>query len=61
MVKAISFAILILFTPSLVSAQARLDEQQVRQVVINEIAWMGSPVEGVDVKQWWRYEWIVPQ
>ena len=31
------------------------------QVVINEIVWMGTPVEGVDAKQWWRYEWIVPQ
>jgi len=40
--------LIIVATPSLVSAQ----------VVINEIAWMGSPVEGVDVKQWWRYEWI---
>ncbi len=28
------------------------------QVVINEIAWMGVPVEGVETKQWWRYEWI---
>jgi len=31
------------------------------QVVINEIAWMGVPIEGVDQRQWWRYEWIVPQ
>ena len=28
------------------------------QVIINEIAWMGTPVEGVDAKQWWRYEWL---
>ena len=28
------------------------------QVVINEIAWMGAPPEGVDAKQGWRYEWI---
>ena len=48
MVKAIFFVILVLLVPSLVSAQ----------VVINEIAWMGTPVEGVDEKQWWRYEWI---
>ena len=27
-------------------------------IVINEIAWMGTPVEGVESKQWWRYEWI---
>ena len=25
---------------------------------MNEIAWMGVPVEGVDQNQWWRYEWI---
>ena len=28
------------------------------QVVINEIAWMGSPVDGVAENQWWRYEWL---
>ncbi|MBI2098619.1 MAG: lamin tail domain-containing protein [Candidatus Wildermuthbacteria bacterium] len=28
------------------------------QIIINEIAWMGVPVEGVDAKQEWRYEWI---
>mgnify|MGYP001604997583 CR=1 FL=1 len=28
------------------------------QVVINEVAWMGVPVEGVDEKQWWRYEFL---
>ncbi|HEY4509883.1 MAG TPA: lamin tail domain-containing protein [Candidatus Paceibacterota bacterium] len=28
------------------------------QVVINEIAWMGIPVDGVDAKQWWRYEFL---
>ena len=37
-----------LFVPSLALAQ----------IVINEVAWMGSPVDGVDAKQWWRYEWI---
>ncbi|MCH8986921.1 lamin tail domain-containing protein [Patescibacteria group bacterium] len=40
---------LLLFgTPSLATAQ----------VLINEIAWMGTPIEGVDEKQWWRYEWL---
>ena len=28
------------------------------QVIINEIAWMGIPVEGVNSKQWWRYEFF---
>ncbi len=28
------------------------------QPVINEIAWMGSLVDGVDSRQEWRYEWI---
>ena len=27
-------------------------------VVINEIAWMGTQVEGVESKNWWRYEWV---
>lgn len=27
-------------------------------IVINEIAWMGTKVEGVESKNWWRYEWI---
>ncbi|MCH7604587.1 hypothetical protein IID24_01185 [Patescibacteria group bacterium] len=30
-------------------------------IVINEIAWMGTPAEGVESNQYWRYEWIVPQ
>jgi len=37
-----------LASPSIISAQ----------VLINEIAWMGVPVEGVDSGQEWRYEWI---
>jgi len=47
--KIVFVLVLSLFIPSLVSAQA---------LVINEIAWMGTPVEGVDAKQYWRYEWI---
>lgn len=27
-------------------------------IVISEVAWMGSPVEGIDPGQWWRYEWV---
>lgn len=27
-------------------------------VVINEIAWMGSKIEGVESKNWGRYEWL---
>lgn len=27
-------------------------------VVINEVAWMGTPVPGVAENQWWRYEWL---
>lgn len=47
MVRIVLFLIIV-FTPSLASAQ----------VVLNEIAWMGTPVEGVEAKQWWRYEWV---
>ncbi len=28
------------------------------EVVINEIAWMGSKVADIDSKNWWRYEWL---
>ena len=28
------------------------------KILINEIAWMGTPVQGVEEKQWWRYEWV---
>jgi len=59
MIKIILFITLLLIAPLFVTAQARLDSA--RQVIINEIAWMGTPVEGVDEKQWWRYEWVVPQ
>lgn len=38
----------LLFFPSLASGQ----------VIINEIAWMGSPTEGVESKDYWRYEWV---
>jgi hypothetical protein len=27
-------------------------------IVINEIAWMGSGIDNVESKNWWRYEWI---
>lgn len=49
-----AFLFLILFLPGLVAAE----EQQPQEVVINEIAWMGTPVEGVDSRQHWRYEWV---
>ncbi|MBI2453002.1 MAG: lamin tail domain-containing protein [Parcubacteria group bacterium] len=41
--------LLLLLVPGIVLAQP---------VVINEIAWMGSPVDGVAENQWWRYEWL---
>jgi len=44
MTKAIFLAVLLLGAPVIASAQ----------VIINEIAWMGTPVEGVDAKQHWR-------
>ena len=48
MIKIILFTILFFTTPLLVTAQ----------FVINEIAWMGTPVECVDTKQYLRYEWV---
>jgi hypothetical protein len=29
-----------------------------QSILINEIAWMGTPIQGVEEKQWWRYEWL---
>jgi len=34
------------------------DAEENATVVINEIAWMGSSVNGVDANQYWRYEWL---
>lgn len=42
----------LLFAPFSVFGQTE------KSVVINEIAWMGSSVEGVEQNQWWRYEWL---
>ncbi len=41
--------LLLLLAPGIVLAQP---------IVINEIAWMGTPVQGVAENQWWRYEWL---
>lgn len=41
-----------IFLPSTLFAQ------QNPPVLINEIAWMGSFVDEVDVNQYWRYEWL---
>ena len=48
MYKVILSIFLFLSIPSFVMAQ----------VVINEIAWMGSSIENVEPSQFWRYEWI---
>lgn len=42
----------VMFLPGLVLAQEELN------VVINEIAWMGTPIAGIEENQWWRYEWL---
>ena len=46
------FVILFFFMPFEVSAQT------LPSVFINEIAWMGTPIENVDSRQEWRYEWL---
>jgi len=51
MLKTFLLIILLVLAPSFVAAQ----------VIINEIAWMGTPVDGVDAKQHWRQEWVAPQ
>lgn len=47
--RRLLFVLPLVFVPVFAFAQG---------IVINEIAWMGTPVEGVESKQWWRYEWI---
>jgi len=49
---AFVFLFIWMFLPSVILAQ------QDSPVRINEIAWMGSFVDGVDVNQHWRYEWL---
>ena len=56
--KCIYTILLFSLAPLSAGAQGRLVEAQAKQVTMNEIAWMGTPVEGVDARQWWRYEWI---
>lgn len=46
--KVILIVTLFLWIPSFVAAQ----------VIINEIAWMGTPIESVEQNNWWRYEWV---
>lgn len=46
------FLLLFYLTPSISLAANSLD------VVINEVAWMGTKIEGIESKNWWRYEWI---
>jgi hypothetical protein len=58
MLRGIFFGVLLLGISAFAGAQAGLDELEVRRVAINEIAWMGSEVRGVDSRQWWRYEWV---
>ena len=48
MLQKVLFLCFLLF-PVFASAQS---------VIINEIAWMGVPVDGVDERQWWRYEFL---
>jgi len=51
--KNLSIAIAILFfMPSFVLAVNPLN------VVINEIAWMGTELAEIEPKNWWRYEWL---
>jgi len=49
---AFIFLLVWIFLPSVVLAQ------QLPPVLINEIAWMGSFVDEVDINQHWRYEWL---
>ncbi|PJB09320.1 hypothetical protein CO121_00545 [bacterium (Candidatus Gribaldobacteria) CG_4_9_14_3_um_filter_36_15] len=50
--KLIIISFLLIFSPLQVLAVDFLD------IIVNEIAWMGVEVEGVESKNWWRYEWL---
>jgi len=52
MVFVLLFLFAWIFLPGIVLAQ------QDPVIVLNEIAWMGSFVDEVDVNQHWRYEWL---
>ena len=49
---AFVFLFVWIFLPSVVLAK------QDPTVLINEIAWMGSSVDGAEANQHWRYEWL---
>jgi hypothetical protein len=51
----VPFLILFIFNPVNGFAQATAAPLD---VVINEIAWMGTEINGVESKNWWRYEWF---
>lgn len=36
----------------------KVTEANSSDVVINEIAWMGTKIDGIESKNWWRYEWL---
>ena len=60
--KFVSFFLFIVAIPLMGFAQEQTESTDSRSkkplVVVNEIAWMGTPVEGVEQNQWWRYEWL---
>ena len=49
---ALVLLFVLVFLPGVVTAK------ELPSVVINEIAWMGSSVDGVDANQHWRHEWL---
>ena len=53
--SSLTIILIFLTLPSLVLAANPLS------VVINEIAWMGTKIDGIESKNWWRYEWVVSQ
>src|SRR3989344_2551868 len=53
LIKTLFFAVLFFGFPFL-NARA----QNPFGVIINEVAWMGTSIAGVESKNWWRYEWL---
>ena len=52
--------IIALFSISLFLLFMTIPAEAIQQgtVLINEIAWMGTKIDGIEPNQWWRYEWL---
>lgn len=52
------FSLKTLIVLLLLSFSGPIKSANPQDVVVNEVAWMGTKVEAVESKNWWRYEWL---